>query len=339
MTNPDELILLSHGGGGQRTRRLIRDLILRHLNNPLLAPLDDSACLTIPESELAFTTDSYVITPLFFPGGDIGTLAACGTLNDLAMQGAEPRYLSLGLILEEGLPVADLDRILSSLAAVTREAGVPVVTGDTKVVERGKGNGIFINTSGLGVRRPGVDAGIANARPGDALLITGTMGDHGAAVLAQREGLELRSALRSDVAALWPLIRPLLDAMPAGIHGLRDPTRGGVAAAVCDIAEAADVGIRLREADLPVRSEVRGLCQLLGLEPLQVANEGKALVVCAADDADRALAVLRAHPLGRAAARIGTVTDAPRGRVLMETLAGGERLVEPPLGEELPRIC
>jgi hydrogenase expression/formation protein HypE len=329
------IVLLAHGGGGVRTQALIREIILRRLGNPILERLDDSACLTIPETELAFTTDSFVVNPVFFPGGDIGKLAACGTINDLAMQGAEPRYLSLGLILEEGLPLRDLDRIIASLAEVVNQIGVQVVAGDTKVVERGKGNGIFINTSGIGIRLPGTDPHAGNARPGDAVLISGTLGDHGAAVMSKR--LNLESRLVSDVAPLWDLVAPLLRQLP--IHCLRDPTRGGVAAAVCDLAAASGVGIRLKETALPIRPEVSGVCQLLGLDPLNAANEGKALVVCPPADSATALRLLRAHPLGREAAVIGAVTREPAGLALLETAAGGERLIRMPLGEDLPRIC
>lgn len=336
-----DVVLLSHGGGGGRTQALIREIILRRLGNPILDRLDDSACLTIPEAELAFTTDSYVVNPLFFPGGDIGKLAACGTINDLVMQGAEPRYLSLGLILEEGLLIRDLDQIIRSLAEVTAETGVAVVTGDTKVVERGKGNGLFINTSGIGARLPGTDVHIGNARPGDAVLITGTLGDHGAAVMSRRLNLETR--LTSDVAPLWSLLAPLLRPAATGprlaIHCLRDPTRGGVAAALCDIAVTSQVGIRLRETALPIRPEVRGICQLLGLDPLHTANEGKALVVCPEADAGSALRILRAHPLGREAVVIGSVTAEAAGTAVLETAAGGERIIHLPLGEDLPRIC
>jgi hydrogenase expression/formation protein HypE len=332
----NDIILLSHGGGGVRTQALIRDIVLRHLGNPILNRLDDSARLTIPESELAFTTDSYVVNPIFFPGGDIGKLAACGTINDLAMQGAEPRFLSLGLILEEGLLIRDLDRVIGSLAEIVTQTSIQVVTGDTKVVERGKGNGIFINTSGIGVRLPGTDVHAGNARPGDAVIVTGTLGDHGAAVMSKR--LNLESKLLSDVAPLWDLVAPLLRDIPS-IHCLRDPTRGGVAAAVCDIAAMSRVGIRLNEAALPVRNEVRGICQLLGLDPLNAANEGKALVVCPEADAGRALRLLRAHPLGRDAAVIGAVAAAPAGTCLLDTAAGGERIIQMPLGEDLPRIC
>jgi len=334
----DDVILMSHGGGGRRTQQLLRDIILPPLANPILDQMDDAASLTLAGADLAVTTDSYVIRPLFFPGGDIGRLCVCGTINDLAMQGAVPRYLTLGLILEEGLPLADLRRIVASIAATAAEAGVQVVAGDTKVVERGAGNGLFINTAGFGVRRPGVNTHIANARPGDAVLITGSLGDHGIAVLSQREGIAFATQLASDVAPLNGLVGALLETVP-GIHVLRDPTRGGVAAALNDMARAAGVGIRLDETALPIRPEVYGACNLLGLDPLAVANEGKALVVCAAADEATALAALRAHPLGRDVRRIGTVLSAPRGQVLLHTRLGGERLVDLPLGDDLPRIC
>ncbi|MDD5679461.1 MAG: hydrogenase expression/formation protein HypE [Kiritimatiellae bacterium] len=333
-----DLVLLSHGGGGRRTQQLIRDLILEHLGNPILDRLDDGACLDVPERDLVFTTDSYVVSPIFFPGGDIGKLAVCGTINDLAMQGAAPRYLSLALILEEGMALTDLERVIQSVARMVRETGVMVVTGDTKVVERGKGNGVFINTAGIGIRYPGVDTHVANARSGDAVILTGTMGDHGVAVMSRREGLNLETDVVSDVAPLWGMIEPLLREIP-GIHSLRDPTRGGVAAALGDMATAAKVGIRIHERALPIRPGVQGACKLLGLDVLNVANEGKALVICAQAQADRALRILRAHPLGRKAAVIGTVTAETAGMVLLETAFGGERIVEVPLGEDLPRIC
>ena len=336
--NMDDVILMSHGGGGRRTQQLLRDIILPPLANPILAQMDDAACLTLAGANVAVTTDSYVIRPLFFPGGDIGWICVCGTVNDLVMQGAVPCYLTLGLIMEEGLPLRDLAAIIRSIATTAQEAGVQIIAGDTKVVERGSGSGLFVNTTGLGLRRAGVDTHIANARPGDAVLVTGTLGDHGVAVLSQREGIAFETHLISDVAPLNGLIGALLEAAP-GIHSLRDPTRGGVAAALNDVAQTADVGIRLDEGALPIRPEVRGACNLLGLEPLSVANEGKALVFCAPADAVRALAALRAHPLGREAGRIGTVIAAPRGKVLLRTRLGGERLVEMPLGDDLPRIC
>ena len=336
--NDTDVILLGHGGGGELTHQLISEVIFPLLANPVLAQMDDGACVTVPERDLVLTTDSFVVDPLFFPGGNIGTLAACGTLNDLAMQGAEPRYLTLGLILEEGLPIHDLRTIIQSLAEVVRQVGATVVAGDTKVVERGKGGGIYINTAGLGVRNPQVNVHIGNARPGDVILLTGSIGEHGMAVMSRRQGLQFETDLVSDVAALWPLVRNLLLKCPR-VHVLRDPTRGGVTAALCDLAGASRVGVRIREAAIPVLPAVRGACGLLGLAPLNVANEGKALVVCDPADARAALDVLREHPLGRAAAVIGRVTAEPAGMVLIETLIGGERILTPPAGEELPRIC
>jgi len=333
-----DMILLAHGGGGLKTRELIQSLILRHLGNPILATLSDSAIVALPGGALAFTTDSYVITPLFFPGGDIGRLSVCGTVNDLVMQGARPLYLSLGLILEEGLPMADLDRIVQSLAATAHEAGVSVVTGDTKVVERGKGNGVFINTAGIGVPLPSLDLRARNVRPGDAVIVTGTLGDHGAAIIATRESLSLSTPLVSDAAPLWSLLQPVLD--PAlNLRWMRDPTRGGAATALCDLAESVRLGIRIREKTIPIRPAVTGICRLLGLDPLTVANEGKAILVCAEQDRDPILARLRRHPLGRHAECIGQITDAHPGLVVLETAAGGERIVEMPVGENLPRIC
>ena len=340
----NEPVLLSHGGGGLRTRQLIEEIILRNLRNPILEQMDDGACISAPEPDLVFTTDSYVVRPPFFPGGDIGMLAACGTINDLAMQGAEPRYLSFGLILEEGFGLGDLDRIVKSLGHAAKRAGALVVTGDTKVIERGNRNGvessgIFINTSGLGVRLPGVDVHVSNARAGDAVIITGEIGNHGAAIMACREqGLGIETGLASDVAPLWEMIKPLLSAVPV-VHCLRDPTRGGVAAALCDISERSCAAIRIREVDLPVRREVRGICDLLGLDPLAVANEGNAVVICPASEAASALRALRASELGKNAALIGAVEAGAPGAVILETSAGGERLVEMPMGDDLPRIC
>ncbi len=336
--NGEDIILLSHGGGGRRTRELLEQVILPPLRNPILERLDDAACLSVPESDVVMTTDSYVVRPLFFPGGDIGKLAVCGTVNDLAMQGAEPRYLSLGLILEEGLPIADLKKVMASVAAAAGEAGVAVVTGDTKVIERRGEGGMFINTAGLGVRQAHADTHVANAQPGDVVIVTGPIGDHGMAVMSVREGLRFESSLVSDVAPLWRMVKGLLDAVP-DVHCLRDPTRGGLAAAVCDIARESGVCIRLREKEIPVRPEVRGACGLLGLDPLNVANEGKAVVVCSRGDAENALRAIRASPVGAEARVIGEVSAEPAGRVLLETALGGERIVDIPSGEDLPRIC
>lgn len=340
-----DIIVMGHGGGGGLTRALIDGIILRELRNPVLERMDDAAAFASPGSDLVMSTDSYVIDPIFFPGGDIGRLAVCGTVNDLAMQGGRPVYMTLALIIEEGLATADLERIVRSVAATATEAGVLVVGGDTKVVERrsgkgarGEAAGIFINTTGLGVRRESVDPSVSNARPGDVVIVTGTVGDHGIAIMNEREQLGLESALQSDTAPLWSMVRGILDS-GADVHCLRDPTRGGVAAALCDIAESSSCGIRIREADIPVREEVRGACAILGLDPLNVANEGKALAVVPANDAERVLSGLRADPLGTGAAAIGVVTAEDRGLVILETGAGGERIVTVSAGEDLPRIC
>jgi hydrogenase expression/formation protein HypE len=333
-----ELVLLAHGGGGTLTKQLVHDVILECCGNPVLNRLEDSAILDLPHGRLAFTTDSYVVKPLFFPGGDIGKLAACGTLNDLVMQGAQPLYLSLGLIIEEGFPVEDLKRIMQSFAAVLKETGVTLATGDTKVVEHGKAEGIYINTAGVGLRLPGVEVHANQARPGDAILVTGTLGDHGFAVLSQRAGLRLQSALRSDTAPLWSLLQPVFQAAP-DLRCLRDPTRGGLAAALCDLAEASGVGMVVSENSLPLKSETRGIASLLGVDPLHAACEGKAVIVCPEARAGTVLHLLRAHELGRDAAVIGRVQAEPKGLVLLETAAGSRRIISPPSGEDLPRIC
>ncbi len=334
----DGVILLGHGGGGVLTSELLRDVVFPPLQNPILQQQGDGACVTVTESELVLTTDSFVVDPLFFPGGDIGTLAACGTLNDLAMQGAEPRYLTLGMILEEGFPIRDLRTIIASLAATVREVGAQVVAGDTKVVERGKGSGVYLNTTGLGVRLPGTDVQWGAAQPGDVVLINGFVGDHGMAVLSRRRGLEFASPIVSDVAPLWGLVRQLLTICPE-VRGLRDPTRGGLAAALHDLVQGSGHGVRLRAAAVPVRPAVRSACDMLGMDPFTVANEGKVLVVCPEAAVTRALAAMRSHPLGVDAAVIGRVTAAHQGRIIVETEIGGERMLSPPTGEELPRIC
>ncbi len=344
---------MGHGGGGLLTKKIIEEIILQELNNPILAQLDDSACITLPQKDIAFTTDSYVIDPIFFPGADIGKLAVCGTVNDLAMQGAEPKYMSLALIIEEGLPISDFRKIIHSIKETSSAAGVAIVTGDTKVIERRKNRsalshkndsqheqegGLFINTTGIGLRLPKVDVAVSNARPGDAVIVTGSIGDHGMAVLNLREGLRLESKLTSDVAPLWDMISRVLEKIP-GIHCLRDPTRGGVAAALCDIAEASSCGITVTESSLPVKNSVRGACDLLGLEPIAVANEGKAIVICSDNDKNEVLRIIRSHPLGQDACIIGNITAEPAGIVLMKTRTGGERIIDVPTGEALPRIC
>jgi hydrogenase expression/formation protein HypE len=340
MRKNDDIILMGHGGGGLMTSDLIKNVVISELGNPILDKLDDAACLPPLEGPLAFSTDSYVVDPIFFPGGDIGKLAACGTINDLTMQGAEPKYLTFSLIIQEGFALADLKRIVESFSGVVRENRVIVATGDTKVVERsGESPGIFINTAGIGRRLPETNVSAANARLGDAVIVTGTLGDHGVAILNERGQLGISTTLESDAAALWPLLSGVLTDEPGSIHALRDPTRGGVAAALCDIADSSNVTIELDEAALPVEPAVRGACDLLGLDVLSVANEGKAVIVCDPKRSDAILAKLRSHSLGRDAALIGTATAKMNGRVLMRTKTGGERIVDLPAGIDLPRIC
>jgi hydrogenase expression/formation protein HypE len=293
--------------------------------------------LDFPSPQLAFTTDSYVVKPYFFPGGDIGKLAVCGTVNDLAVQGARPLWLSVGLILEEGLPVSDLEKIVASIAAAARSVGVRVVTGDTKVVERGKCEGIYINTSGIGrVERPNL--GAARVQAGDAVILSGGLGEHGVAVLSRREGIAFQTSVVSDCAPLWSVVEAVL-ATGAQVHAMRDPTRGGLAATVCDFAAAAGVGIRLNESALPVNAEVRGACDLLGLDPLTIANEGKLVLCCPSSSAVEVVTAMRGQPLGREARVIGEVTAKPKGMAVMRTVIGGERIIDLPTGEDLPRIC
>jgi len=339
----DEIILLADGGGGERMMGLVRREILSRFapgGRGELARLGDAARIELPGTTIAFTTDSYVVRPLEFPGGDIGRLAVAGTVNDLACLGARPVALSLALILEEGLPLAQLQRVLDSAARTASEAHVAVVCGDTKVVERGGADGLFINTSGIGAIAAGRRLGAEAIRPGDRVLLSGTMGDHGIAVMSRREGLEFESAVASDVAPLWPLAEAVLAASP-NLRALKDPTRGGLAAAVNELAEAAGVGMRIEESAIPVRPAVEGACEALGLDPLTVANEGKFVVVVPPDEAEAVLRAMRNHPLGREAALVGEVTDAPaRGpRVILRTAIGGERILEMPYGEDLPRIC
>lgn len=332
---------MNHGAGGRASAQLIEELFARAFDNDALRQGDDGALLDVPPGHrLVMATDGHVISPLFFPGGDIGGLAVHGTLNDVAMLGARPLYLSAGFILEEGFPLADLQRIVESMAAASREAGVPVVTGDTKVVEQGKGDGVFITTTGIGVVPMKRRISGALARPGDAILVSGTIGDHGVAVLSQRESLEFETQIVSDTAALHGLVAALLAALPEGaVRTLRDPTRGGLATTLNEIARQSSVGMLLDEAAIPVKPQVHAACELLGLDPLYIANEGKCIVVCDAAFADAALDALRAHPLGRDAARIGTVTADPHRFVQMSTGFGGRRIVDWLSGEPLPRIC
>ncbi|KQP15015.1 hydrogenase expression/formation protein HypE [Pseudorhodoferax sp. Leaf267] len=334
---------MGHGAGGRAAAQLIRELFVAAFDNEWLAQGNDGAVFTPPPlppgARLVLATDGHVVSPLFFPGGDVGCLSVHGTVNDLAMSGATPLYLTASFILEEGFPLADLQRIVRSMAAAARDAGVPIVTGDTKVVERGKGDGVFIATTGLGVVPPGVDTGGANARPGDVLLLSGTVGDHGVAVLSKRASLEFETTIVSDTAALHTLVAAMLQAAPGGVRVLRDPTRGGLATTLNEIARQSGVGMLLDEAAIPVLPQVDAACELLGLDPLYVANEGKLVAICAPEAAAAVLAAMHAHPLGRAAARIGTVVQDAHGFVQMDTRFGGRRVVDWLSGEQLPRIC
>ncbi|MCO5061132.1 MAG: hydrogenase expression/formation protein HypE [Kiritimatiellae bacterium] len=331
-------IVLPHGAGGKLSQRLIQNIILPQFRNEFLQPLHDGAILSIHGARLAFSTDSYVVNPLFFPGGDIGDLAVNGTVNDLAMCGAQPLYLSAAFIIEEGLPMDDLWRIVQSMRRAADRAGVALVTGDTKVVDRGKGDKIFINTSGIGFIPEGRAIQPGRAAVGDKILISGQIAVHGIAIMSVREGLEFESEIASDTAPLNSLVEALFAASD-NLHVLRDPTRGGATSALSEIAEAAQVGIRLNEASLPISEEVKGACEILGLDPLYVANEGKLLAFVPANDADAVLAAMRAHPLGRDAAIIGEVVAEHPRFVTMKTRVGGTRVVEMLSGEQLPRIC
>jgi len=332
-------VLLAHGGGGRLTQMLIERMLLPAFANPSLEMLHDGAMLNVGGSRLAISTDSFVISPRFFPGGDIGSLAVHGTVNDLAMCGAQPLTLTAGFILEEGLPMEELWQIVQSMQAAAQQVGVPIVTGDTKVVDRGKGDGIFINTSGLGLIREGITVAPARARPGDIILINGAIAVHGIAIMSVREGLEFETALESDSAALHDLVAHILDVATEQVHVLRDPTRGGLASALNEIAAQAQVGIRLEETRIPLGEEVRGACEILGLDPLYVANEGKCLVIVAREAADAVLAAMQQHPLGREAAIIGEVVEAHPGKVFLRSRIGGMRVVDMLSGEQLPRIC
>jgi hydrogenase expression/formation protein HypE len=336
-------ITLAHGGGGKAMHDLIDDVFVRAFDNERLAPLEDQARLDLPSllargDRLALTTDSFVVSPLEFPGGNIGTLAVCGTVNDLAVGGAVPLYLTCSAIIEEGLPVETLRRVAAAMAATARSAGVQVVTGDTKVVERGACDKLFINTTGVGVIRAGLDLGVDRARPGDAVLVNGLLGDHGAAILNARGDMALTTPIESDCAALHELIATLLRAVP-GTRFIRDATRGGVATVLNEIAEASQVGIEIIESQTPIRDEVKGFCEILGLDPLYLANEGKIVCVVPGADERAALGALQGHPLGSGARVIGQVNDRRPGRVVMQTVFGGRRIVDMLVGEQLPRIC
>jgi len=332
-----ERVLLAHGSGGKLSHDLVERLLVPIFNNPLLEKLDDSA--SFPASgRLAFTTDSYIVTPIFFPGGDIGRLAVCGTVNDLSMVGARPLYLSVSLIVEEGLPIAELERVARSMQEAAEEAGVTVITGDTKVVNHGSADRLFVNTAGIGKVPEGVDISGSNARPGDAVIVSGPLGDHGIAVMSQREGLSFAAGVESDVAPLNHLVQAMLRAS-GRIHALRDPTRGGLASTLNEIARQSQVGIRIDEELVPVRDAVRAACEMLGLDPLYVANEGKLVAMLPEEDAEPVVRAMRKERHGSAAAIIGRVCAEEPGRVVMRTRLGTSRIVDMLTGEPLPRIC
>jgi hydrogenase expression/formation protein HypE len=332
-------IVMGHGGGGKLSQELVEHLFLPAFRNPALADLGDAAQVDLAGARLVMSTDSFVVRPLFFPGGSIGDLAVNGTVNDLAVSGADPKFLSASFILEEGFPLAELAAVVDAMARAAREAGVQIVTGDTKVVERGHGDGCYISTTGVGVLRDGVSVGPRRAQPGDQVIVSGTLGDHGMAILSVREGLEFESPIRSDCAALNGMIAAVLEAAGSQVHAMRDPTRGGLASTLNEIAAASNVGIAIDESRLPVRAEVQSACELLGLDPVYVANEGKAVFVVAPEAAETVLTALHTHPLGREAARIGQVTAEHPRMLLARTAIGAERVVTMQVGEQLPRIC
>ena len=337
ITNYNEIVL-AHGSGGKLSHQLMEKMVLPQFRNELLEPLHDGAVFSIGGQRVAFSTDSYVVSPIFFPGGDIGKLAVHGTVNDLAMCGARPLYLSVGFILEEGTPMEDFWRVVQSMREAAAAAGVMLVTGDTKVVDRGKADKIFINTSGIGVIPEGINIAPSRAQPEDKIIISGAMAVHGIAIMSRREGLEFESEIASDTAPLNGLVETIL-AANKNVHVLRDPTRGGITSALTEIAQAAKVGMLLNEEAIPISEEVKGACEILGLDPLYVANEGKLLAITAASEADRVLAAMQSHPLGSEAAIIGEVTDDHPGFVMMKTRVGGKRVVDMLSGEQLPRIC
>lgn len=334
----DEIVLLAHGSGGAMSHELVETRLLAHISNPALNRLDDSAVLS-GTGRLAFTTDSYVISPVIFPGGDIGRLAVCGTVNDLAMVGAQPLGLSLALIIEEGFSLRTLDTVMRSVHDACEEAVVDIVTGDTKVVSRGQADHLYVTTSGIGLVRNGVDVSGSHAQPGDKVILSGCVAEHGVAVMSAREGLSFSTTIVSDCAPLNGLVKRMLDTTPEGVHAMRDPTRGGIASSLCEIASRSHVSITIDESAIPVRNEVRSACEMLGLDPLYVANEGKLVAICAAETASDMLAAMHHHPLGRDAAVIGEVGAEKPGRVVMRTRMGTTRLVQMLAGELLPRIC
>lgn len=332
-------IILAHGSGGRLTRELVEGIFVARFGGSELPRLSDAATFRTLAGRLAFTTDSFVIKPLFFPGGDIGKLAVCGTVNDLAVSGARPEHLSCGMVIEEGFPLADLDRIACSMAMAAKQAGARIVAGDTKVVENGAADGIFINTAGVGRVSPKARLGPEFARPGDAVIITGTVGDHGMAITALRKGLKFDTDIESDCAPLNGMLAPLVEKLGGEVRFMRDATRGGLAAVLNELADGRPWGISLEEADIPVAEQVRAICELLGFDPLYVANEGKAVAVVSARCADKAVGILRRSPLGRKAAVIGEIIKGGKGMVRLRTAIGGERIIDMPVGDQLPRIC
>ncbi|TLU51422.1 MAG: hydrogenase expression/formation protein HypE [Chlorobium sp.] len=333
-----ETVQMAHGAGGRLSQTLMQRVFMPHLHNSFLDLLDDQAKLELPAGRTAFTTDTYVVSPVFFPGGNIGELAVNGTVNDLAVGGAIPLYLSTGFVLEEGFSLVALETIVMSMASAAQNAGVIIVTGDTKVVGKGQCDSIFINTSGIGTIREGVNLSCCNLKKGDCIILSGTVGDHGMAIMTSREGLSFQSHITSDCAALNGMIGKVLDAVPM-IHAMRDPTRGGVAATLNELAHSSSVGIEINETSIPVKPDVRGACELLGIDPLHVANEGKLVLVVPADCSETVLNVMRAHEHGRDAVIIGSVVNDHPGMVVMRTVFGSRRIVDLPLGEQLPRIC
>lgn len=331
-------ILLSHGGGGKQTNKLIIELFLKYFNNNQSKEMNDAAHLTLNSNRIAFTTDSFVISPIFFKGGDIGKLAVCGTVNDLAVSGAKPLYLTSAFIIEEGFSIENLEKIVKSMALEAEIAGIKIVAGDTKVVEKGKMDGIYINTTGIGELYENINIKVSNAKPGDVVIVNGTIGDHGMAIMCERNQFGIKGELISDCASLNSLVYAMLKVCPS-IHVLRDATRGGVAAVLNEIASASDVSIEIKETTLPIREEVRGICELLGLDPLNSANEGKLCAFVPEEYSEKILAEMKKHPLGKESTIIGKVVAQKNYKVYVSTITGGKRIVDMPSGEQLPRIC
>jgi hydrogenase expression/formation protein HypE len=334
----NDKILLSHGSGGKQTNSLISDLFIKYFNNSILSEMNDSAQLTLSGNKIAFTTDSFVVNPIFFNGGNIGKLAICGTVNDIAMSGAKPLFLSCAFIIEEGFEINKLEEIVKSMAEEAEKAGVKIVAGDTKVVEKGSADGVFINTTGIGVVQDGINIKACNARPGDVVIVNGTLGDHGITIMCERNGLGFEGDIKSDCASLSGLVETMLEAC-MDIHVLRDATRGGAAAVLNEIAQASNVSIKLNEKSIPVSTEILGVCEFLGLDPLYIANEGKLCAFVPEGHATKVLEAMRKHPLGVNSAIIGKVIEDDRNRVYIDTVVGGQRIVDMPSGQQLPRIC